>query len=150
MDYQFSSKLQTALHLFGREGDFAPPKSQDPADRILHEYFVTDQASSLFKKRREDAKEAVIAQADQETVQRVIANAVKQNAMQSTTIAATEHYNAILKAAKPVESVDAKKMVTELMKLGVKDDIIRAALDAATSTREPAKTLMIATTNARD
>lgn len=149
MDYKFSSNLQTALHLLGREGDFAPPKSQDPADRVLHEYFVTDMAASLFKKRREDAKEAVIAQASQDVVQRVIAGAVKQNAMQTETIASTEHYTAVFKAAKPVEAVDNKKFVTELIKLGVHQETIDDALNAATLTRDPAKTLVIATTHER-
>lgn len=152
MDVRFSSDLQTTLHLIGRsEGDkkFAAPKSQDPLDRVLHEFFVADTASALFKKRREDAKDMLLAQVSPDTVQRVISEAIKQNSVQRTVLATTEHYSASFSAAKPVERLDKVALRNEFIKLGVDEVTIEKAFSAATLTNEPAKTLIVSTTHVR-
>lgn len=147
MDRRFADKLQTTMQLLGREGEFAPPKSQDPMDKLVHEYFVCDAGKSIFTKRRDFAKDLIINNAQQDVVQAVISDAIKQNAKQTATLFSTEHYIAVLSVNKPVEKVDAKKMFTELLKLGVDEVTIKRAMDASTSTNEPAKSIIVTTTH---
>jgi SOS response regulatory protein OraA/RecX len=149
MDRKFSSDLQTTLHTIGREGKFSAPKSQDTMDAALHEYFVSDTASSIFTKRRTAAKDYILEHGNQDAVNSVISGAVQQNSMQSVTLAATEHYTAVFKAAKPIERLDKVKLRTELIKLGVDQVTIEKAFDASTVMNEPAKTLTVTTTHAR-
>jgi hypothetical protein len=147
MDRQFADKLQTELQLFGREGKYAPPKSQDPMDKVVHEYFVCDLMASIANKRRGMAKEMVIGGAQEGLVDGLISSAIKQNNLQSATLFSTEHYVAVLRVAKPVEAIDHKKLRTELIKLGVDEVTIQKAYDNAQTTREPAKTLVVTTTH---
>lgn len=147
MDRRFADKLQTTFQLIGREGEFTPGKSQDPMDKVIHEYFVCDVGRSIFTKRRDLAKDLIIDNAQQDVVQAVISDAIKQDAKQTAQLFATEHFTAVLSVNKPVERVDTKKLFVELIKLGVDEQTIRKAMDAATGTNEPAKSLIVTTTH---
>lgn len=150
MDVRFSSDLQTALNLLGREGKFAPPKSQDPMDAAAHEMYVAGLIRSIGTKRYEIAKEYLLENVQQDVVNKTVEDAIKQDSMQTATLLSTEHYTAVLKAAKPVEYTDIKKFITELIKHGVDDVTIKQSLAESTLSREPAKTINVATTHARN
>lgn len=144
MDMKFSGKLQTALRLLGLEkgSDFAPPKSQDPADKLLHEFFV----ASLMKKIGEDRKkiaQEMIEDMHPDDVSRIMADAIKFDAMQTEALVQTEHYNGVLKVNKPVQSIDKTVFCNELIKLGVDEVTVNKALAAAGKTNAPAKTLTV-------
>jgi hypothetical protein len=150
MDQKFSGLLQTELRSLGlvKGTPFAPPKSQDPFDRLLHEYFVASVMSSIGENRKKIAKE-MIEQEREGEIAALAAEAIKQMAMQTSAIIQTEHYIATMKCAKPVEAVDNTAFQNELIKLGVDQVTIAKALNAAQKTRAPAKTLTVTTTHSR-
>jgi hypothetical protein len=150
MDQMFTGKLQTALNLIGNEKGtpFAPPKSQDPFDRLLHEYYVSSMMASIGERRKKIAKE-MIEQEREGEINALCQEAIKMMMMQTSAIVQTEHYVANMRVAKPVESINVTKLQTELIKLGVDQTIIAKALNAAQETRAPAKTLTVMTTHPR-
>lgn len=149
MDQMFSSNLQTELNVLGRKGgEFAPPKSQDPLDKLLHEYYIADRMAAIGTKRKEIAKELIFMERD-ETIRDMSAEAVKQDMMQQAVVIQTEHYSATLKIAKPVQALDPVACQNELIKLGVDPTTVRKAFDIAMKTRAPAKTLNVITTHER-
>lgn len=145
MDRLFNSKLQTKLQKIGVVGDFAPPKAQDPAIGILHEYFVAETARSLFDKRRKIALEA-LKSFDDMTVQRIdkaVKAAVKDGVVGLTSLFDTSEYNCQLQLKRPTEGLDKTVLKNELVKLGVKQATIDAAFAAATTTNAPAQTYIV-------
>ena len=150
MDQKFSGQLQTALALLGLEKGtpYAPPKSQDPFDKLLHEYFVASVMASVGERRKKIAKEMIENEREGE-INSMCEEAIKQMAMQTSAIVQTEHYICTLKAAKPVEAVNMTKFQTELIKLGVDQVTIAKALNVAQETRSPAKTFTVTTTHSR-
>jgi hypothetical protein len=151
MDVKFSTDLQTALQVFGYEGKFAPPKSQDPFDKLLHEMYITGSAAMPIMKRRRDVALDMIQQDERvmRDVNRLVSDAIKHGLMQNGTLVATEHYHLLLKVAKPVEKVDVTLLKTELVKLGVDLATIAKAENAAQKTNAPAKTFNVVTTHGR-
>jgi hypothetical protein len=144
MDQKFSGMLQTELRSLGlvKGTTFAPPKSQDPFDRLLHEYFIASLMASIGEGRKKIAKEMIEQERDGE-IAALAAEATKQMAMQTSAIVQTEHYIATMKCAKPVEAVDPTVFQNELIKLGVDQVTIAKALNTAQKTRAPAKTLTV-------
>ena len=143
MDVKFTTDLQTFLRTLGHEKPFAPPKSQDPADKMLHEYYVASVMASIGEKRKDIMKEMLIQ--DAKDVDTLIAAAIKQDAMQQGTLFTTGNYSAILKVNKPVQRTDIKVFITELIKRGVDQVTISQAEIAAQSSNAPAKTLTVVT-----
>lgn len=143
MDLQFSSKLQTHLQKLGRENGFAPPKSQDPADAILHEYFVAETARSLFDKRRKIALEALKRLDTKGVIAKGLADAEK-GTTGTHALQDTENYTSQVSFKTPSVSVDITAMQNELKRLGVADDIIMKALLRAKKTAKPAESYSVA------
>lgn len=143
MDMQFSSKLQTHLQKLGRENGFAPPKSQDPADAILHEYFVSETARSLFDKRRKIALDKLKGLDNKGVITKGLEAAVKgltgTHALQDT-----ENYTSQVTFKSPVKSIDITALTNELTVLGVSADIISKALKKAEKIAKPAESYSVA------
>ena len=142
MDFQFSSKLQTALHDFGRKNGFAPPKSQDPSDAILHEYYVSETARSIFDKRRKAALEKLKALDDKGLITRAVKEAADGKTGTINLIDA-ENYNATLTTKSPVKSIDVSALTNALVKYGVDQVTINKALNEATKQAKPAESYTV-------
>ena len=138
MDPMFNSRLQTMLEKLGRQGEYAPPRSQDPADKHLHEYFVAETGRSLFDKRRKKALE----QLKLLDVGGDIASALKVAAKGAPGVYDlfdTENYRCTLQTKMPVTKVDMTMFANELVKAGVDPAIISAAQERATTQNTPAE-----------
>jgi len=148
MDRKFSNNLQRELELLGRDKPFAPPKSQDPLDRLLHEYFVSGMMAKIGGDRYKLAKEAIFEQKEDE-LNSMCADAVKYRQTQNSVLVTTEHYTGSLRVSKPIEGVDVKQFTIELLKAGVDKSVIDKAMAASVRSNAPARTLAVLTTHER-
>lgn len=142
MDLMFSSKLQTALQKFGRENGFAPPKSQDPADAVLHEYYVAETGRSLFDKRRKVALENLQALDRTGVVEKALKDAAK-GITGNFELVSTENYGAVLTTKTPTKKFDQQAAKNALIKAGVSSEIVEAAFKSATSQNKAAETYTV-------
>lgn len=143
MDKLFPSKLQTSLNNIGKTNGLAPPKSQDPADAILHEFYVSDRGKSVFTKRREIALEQLKELDTKGVAAKAVADALK--GMTGTVeLLESENYNATLATKSPQEKFDKKVAKMELVKAGVDPNIIDTCFRIATSTAKPAESYSVA------
>ena len=143
MDIQFSSKLQTHMQNLGRSGAFSPPITQDPADRILHEYFVAETGRSLFDKRRKVALDLLKTLDAHSAITKAVEDA-KKGQTGTISLVTSANYAASVTTKSPVKSVDVTALANELIRLGVDEVTIKKALEAATKTAKPAETYTVA------
>jgi len=142
MDIQFNSKLQTAIQKLGRQGEFQPPKSQDPIDAVLHEYFVSETARSAFDKRKKDALTKLKSFDNTGRIARAVDDA-RKGSSGSVALFDTEHYSSSLTTKSPSNSLDSTVLKNELSKLGVDTDVINKAFAKALSPNKPAETYTV-------
>lgn len=149
MDQLFNSQLQTHIQKFGRDGKkFGPPESQDPLDARLHELFIASTAYRIFDQRRKDAQE-VLYELKRDEVEAISDNAKAVMMAQSQELASTAHYALFFLAKKPVTKVDTTRLRTELLKLGVSQQVIDSAWENASNQFAPARVLSCMTTHER-
>jgi hypothetical protein len=148
MEMKFASLLHTALARIGFEKEFAPPKSQDPADKLMHEYFVAAAMVKMGEDRKKIAKEMILDMKKKEA-DTLSAEAVKLNSTQKEVIIQSAHYNATLQCNKPVQRLDKDMLFVELVKLGVDTVTVTKAMDNATKASAPAQTLTVVPTHER-
>lgn len=146
MDHKIGPDLTLLLASLGtKQGAdkrFAPPKTQDSADALCHEYWIADVMRKIGEDRKKIAKE-MLTDLRKVDVDRLCADAVKLDTTQKGVIVQTANYSATLQAAKPVERLDKQQLFVELIKLGVDQVTIETAMDRAMKKNAPAQTLSV-------
>ncbi len=142
MDKLFPSKLQTTLNNIGRSNGLAPPKSQDPADAILHEFYIADIGKSVFTKRREAALD-LLKELDTKGVAAAALRQAEAGMTGSVNLVESENYNSTLTTKQPAERFDKTIAKNELIKLGVDTALINAAFGLATKKNKPAESYAV-------
>ena len=143
MDKQFPTKLITALMDIGTKNGLAPPKSQDPIDALIHEYYVAEQGRSLFEKRKKKALETLKAHDTQDVIKKTVASTAKFEAGQTALLYDGEHYQFNLSTKAPASSLDKAALSNELVKAGVPLLVIERAIAAATTKNKPAESYSV-------
>lgn len=146
MDSMTASKLQKNLTELGHKNGFAPPKSQDPADALLHELFVANVGRSIFDKRYKKALEHVQHHDDQRKVEQTVEEVAKSHIAKSVTVLQSEHYTLNLAVRGPATRFDKIAARNALAKAGVKEDVIDKAFAAAETHNSPAKVFTVTLT----
>lgn len=144
MDAVKKLKLHSLLAAVGTKNGLAPPESQDPIDAQLHELLIADEMRAFSNKRYDIAKKAVLANQNvEQDAEEVSALATKTNSKSVVTSARGQHYQLIVSANAPARSIDATKLCTELLALGVKQALIDKALEKARKVASPAKSFEV-------
>lgn len=143
MDRLFNSRLQTKLQKIGVTGDFKPPETQDPANKVLHEYFIAETARSLFDKRRKVALDALKNLDDKKIIAKALQQAIDHGVVGVTSLFDAPDYTCTLHLKSPTERFDKTVARNELVKLGVDIAKIDKAFSVATSKNKPAETYVV-------
>lgn len=142
MDFQFASKLQTHMQTLGHKNGFAPPASQDPADALMHEYYVAETGRSLFDKRRKIALDTLKDHIPSSRISEMLTNAEK-GITGANILLDSEHYSLTLATKSPTETLDKIALRNELVRLGVDETTVAAAFKVATKRNKPAETYTV-------
>lgn len=140
---KMNSALQTALKQIGNEGEHAAPKSQDPFDAALHEYYVAKMGEKFFKDRAEKALDkAMDGLGDHE--KKVIADMVKatkdNGAGESAVIAGGQHYVFDLTTRKGATRLDNTALKNALqVKHGMPGAVVEKLFADCSKSNEPSK-----------
>jgi hypothetical protein len=105
-----NSALQKAMKSIGKEGEHAPPPSQDPLDAILHEYYVAKIGSKFFEDRSKAALENMLKEIGPEAnriIDDMIDATVKNDAGESAVVCDAQHYNLDFTTRKGAMRLDA-------------------------------------------
>jgi len=125
---------------------FAAPKTtQDAVDRQAAEFMVANLLRIHADKRYEAAKKAITESYDKEVAE--IRKAATNTMIKTTWSVAGVDWSICLAANRPASRCDVDELRTELVRLGVKADLIDKAIDKVTKPSTPAL-LVSATRNA--
>lgn len=136
-----SNKLQRSLAAIGRKNGLAAPASQDPADKLLHEYAVDTIAEAFFKKQREKSLKAVLAYDDRvpDGVESVVKLTKKHDQGSSVRLIGAQHYELFLDTKRGANRFDKDLLTTALRKRGWSAADVEALVTECTKTAEPQK-----------
>lgn len=134
-------KLFAALEKLGRSNGHSAPSSQDPADDVMHEYFVASTGESYFKKRREQAKaklDKLITPEAGDRLAKAIASTKKTEMGGSLSVMQGEHYAFEIDIKNGASYLDTGKLKVELMKRMTAIEV-DSIFERATQRREPSQ-----------
>lgn len=138
---QLKAKLFAALDKIGNQNGHACPESQDPADALIHEYNVTTQAESYFKKRRDNAKAALEKALTDDGKKKLLKSvvSVKTNETPDTcTVIDAAHYSLVVDVKNGASFLDVAALKNAMArKLKMQMTEVEAMFEAATDRREP-------------
>lgn len=138
-----NSALQKAMKSIGTEGDHAAPKSQDPMDAVLHEYYVAKMGEKFFKDRAAKALSNMLKQCGPEaskTIADMIAATIKNEAGESAVVLDAQHYNLDFTTRKGSKRLDSTAVKTQLqVKYGLPELAAEKFIDDCSNLSEPTK-----------
>lgn len=146
MEKTFKNELQTHIQNLGvKDKKFQLKATQHPLDPWLHEAFVADTLYRIGGQRREIARATFRTELAEE-IARVDNTAVTLSLTQNEELVNSGNYILNLQAKRPSMKLNTTRLKTELIKLGVSQDIIdRAWLEASEET-DPVNVFTINTT----
>jgi predicted GNAT family acetyltransferase len=126
-------KINTAFTNIGRSNGTKLPKSDDNREPIAWELFIAQHLNAIAGKRKEQAEKAAV-------VAGVITDKEKNPKPEgSTSVEYTgEHVQIMLKVSSAAARVDITKVIEYLLGKGVQAELVRAAVDKATTKNRPA------------
>lgn len=142
MDVQKLLNMETMLNKLGYDGDYKSPEYKDVIDKAANEYKIGASIYAIGDRRKKKARE-VLELLCEEDIEILSEQATKHMSAQEGTLAMTDNFIVSMKAGKPVEAFDVELFVTELIKAGVGENVIKSAREAARKLREPARSFMI-------
>lgn len=138
-----NSALQKAMKAIGNEGDTAAPKSQDPLDAILHEYYVSKMGEKAFTDRSKKALENMLKAIGPEatkTIDDMITATKKNDAGESAVVIDAQHYNLDFTTRKGASRLDATSVKTQLqVKFGLPEVTAEKFIEDCSKKNEPTK-----------
>lgn len=138
-----NSALQKAMKLIGNEGDHKAPKSQDPLDAVLHEYYVAKMGEKFFTDRAKKALEVMLKEVGPEATKTIddMIQATKANdAGESAVVLDAQHYNLDFTTRKGSMRLDGTAVKTMLqVKFGLPEIAAQKVIDECSKKSEPTK-----------
>jgi len=138
-----NSALQKAMKAIGKEGDTAAPKSQDPLDAILHEYYVAKMGEKAFTDRAKKALENMLKAIGPEatkTIEDMITATKVNDAGESAVVIDAQHYNLDFTTRKGSARLDAVAVKTQLqVKFGLPEVTAEKFVADCSKKSEPTK-----------
>lgn len=138
-----NSALQTALKKIGNEGDHEAPKSQDPMDAVLHEYYVAKMGAKFFEDRAKKALEDMLKKIGPEAtkvIDDMIAATKAQDAGESAVVLDAQHYNLDFTTRKGAMRLDGTAVKSMLqVKFGIPALAAEKIVDDCSKKSEPTK-----------
>lgn len=139
MNIDFPTKLQRAMMEIGTKNGLSAPKSQDPIDVVIHEFYVAETGRSLFDKRKKAALDKLKSFDTTGKIDKYVKDAEK-GLTGTHSLYDGEHYTVTHMTKTPSETLDKVALRNELIKLGVDQVTIEKAFKSATKTNKPAET----------
>lgn len=138
------SKLMAALAKIGATNGHACPQTDSNIDPIMHEYLVSTDAESFFKKRRDKAKKALLAIVDGDELSDALARVTKNDAGENGVPLATGAlYRVEADIKRPAQRFDQTKLRSELMREGKTPEEVETLIDKCTKSSAPSITYKV-------
>ena len=138
-----NSALQKAMKAIGNEGDHVAPKSQDPMDAILHEYYVAKMGAKFFEDRSKKALENMLKEIGPEatkTIDDMITATKANDAGESAVVMDAQHYNLDFTTRKGAMRLDATAVKSLLqVKYGLPEVSAEKFIEECSKKSEPTK-----------
>lgn len=138
-----NSALQKALKAIGNEGEHACPKSQDPLDQVLHNYYVAKLGEKFFTDKAELAKADMLAKIGPEAhkvINDMIASTKANDAGEAAVVIDAQHYNLDLTTRKGAKRMDSTKLSTILqVDYSMPASVVEEIISKASPQSEPTK-----------
>ncbi len=138
-----NSQLQNALKKIGNENGHSAPKSQDPLDQKLHEYYVAKLGEKYFEDRAKSALRDMTTSLDAsviKTIDDIIAATKKNDAGESAVVAGGQHYVLDFSTRKGAKRVDTTALKNALqVKHGLPASVVDKLFDDCSKSNEPSK-----------
>ena len=138
-----NSALQKQMKAIGNEGSTSAPKSQDPLDAVLHEYYVAKMGEKFFKDRAVKAQEKMLKEIGPEatkTINDIIEATKKNDAGESAVVADAQHYNLDFTTRKGSMRLDPTAVKTQLqVKFGLPEITAEKFIEECSNKSEPTK-----------
>lgn len=144
------SEVNKALEKVGTHNGTAPLPSQDPADVVMHEYYVATIGEAFFKKRRDNAKKALIKACDtydaSSRLSQAVADTVRTEMGATVNVGEAENFATtvdIRNGATYTDMVALQKLMAH--DHGISQMDFEAAVERATLRRTPAQSWKVST-----
>lgn len=138
------AKLRKALDKVGRSNGHACPPSTHNSDPVLHELFVSAEASAYWKQRFDAAKAEAMELAG-DTVSNAVQSVIDMGVGTSVVSAEGDLYAMTVDISKPADRLDSKALRNYLkVECGIAPSVVDAAFDACTKKSAPAKKIKVA------
>ena len=138
-----NSALQNAMKSIGKEGEHAAPKSQDPLDAVLHEYYVAKMGAKFFEDRAKKALEVMLKEIGPEankTIDDMIQATKDNDAGESAVVIDAQHYNLDFTTRKGAMRLDGTAVKTMLqVKFGLPALAAEKVVEDCSKKSEPTK-----------
>lgn len=140
---KFNSDLQKKLKDIGRKNGTAPPDSQDPADALLHYYYVDKMGEKLFKGQSDQDMKNIMYHGGEllnSKIEQTLNDTIKLDIGQSSNLLSGQHYQFNLTTKKPANRLSEAKLRNTLMmkhKLTAEqvEDLISSCKEAGNPTK---------------
>jgi hypothetical protein len=138
-----NSALQKAMKSIGKEGEHAPPPSQDPLDAVLHEYYVAKMGAKFFEDRSKAALENMLKEVGPEAnriINDMIAATKTNDAGESAVVTDAQHYNLDFTTRKGAMRLDGTAVKVMLQtKFGLPATAAEQVVNDCSKKSEPTK-----------
>jgi hypothetical protein len=146
MNKTFKNDLQTCIQNLGvKDKKFILHETQHPLDKWLHEGFIGDNLYRIGDQRRTTARGILRTELSKE-IQVINNDAIRHQLTQNEELLNTGNYTLSLQAKRPSKKLNTTRLRTELIKLGVSQDVIDAAYASASEEQDPVNVFTINTT----
>ena len=135
------AKLRKTLDSIGRSNGHQCPATQSNADPVLHELYVTSEASSYFKLRHDKAREEALRMAfDPGELDALTARVVKSQQGENLIPVEGDVYSMTMSISRPATKVDVVALQNYLItKHGMSREDVDKAVTACTKYSTPAR-----------
>ena len=138
-----NSALQKAMKAIGKEGEHAPPPSQDPIDSVMHEYYVAKMGAKFFEDRAKAALESMLKEIGPESnriIDDMITATKANDAGESAVVCDAQHYNLDFTTRKGAMRLDPTAIkVTLQTKFGLPATAAEQVVSDCSKKSEPTK-----------
>jgi hypothetical protein len=136
-------KLRRALDSVGKTNGHACPPSASNVDPLLHELFVSSEASAYWKTRHDRAKDAAL-EACTINIDEVLQSVTALDQGTSVTCVTGELYTMTMDISKPAARLNQTALRNHMQTvLGLSKAQVDEAFDAASSKASPAKKIRV-------
>lgn len=136
--------IHAALQRIGNHNGHACPTGGSNNDPALHEYMVATEGEAYFKKRREQARDALLKQVDANVINDVVAGVIKTNIKNSVTLVTTSNYTLTLDVSAPSKRLDEAALRNKLQTVhGMKAEEVEKLIDSCKKASAPSKSYKV-------